>query len=633
VAFDPFVSFAPGRVCLFGEHQDYLGLPVIAATLPLGCRLVVRPRKDGDWTFRTPRLGFSWTCHVNEAPVTVPEAQPGLGAFLRAGLAEALAAGWDVRCGGDVVAHVDLPVQAGLSSSSATVVAWVNALARVAGVELTPLELARQAHQVEVLHFGEPGGHMDHVASALGGIRRIHADWRAEGLDAFEDGVWVVVDSGEPKDTRGHLTRCKTQRLALVERHGGSWVAPESVPKWGEMTGEEQSLWSATWGNVSLESHAALEWSDPARLAARMDEHHRHLRDGLGLSTPRLEALRVAALEAGAWGWKVVGSGGGGCGLAWVPSSKSGAVHAAVRHAGARASWSVGAAPGARCEPWQEPKRPAVILAAGKSSRMKNASAVGAAKLTPEQEEILRTRTKAMLPVGEDGRPFLALLLRQMRDEGIDAACVVLSSEDHLTQELLQPWVPQGIAVDFARQTVEAGRTKPAGTADAVQRGLECHPEWEGTSVAVCNGDNLPPRGALAALNEVRCGMLGFARSALGLPPARVQAFAVVAGDVETGVEALIEKPTEEQVAEVADASGEVWVSMNLFRLPYAEALEACAAVPEHPKRGERELPAAAMLVSERVGDNLQLVPFRGPFVDLTHPEDWRNFPNLKTHG
>ncbi len=107
----------------------------------------------------------------------------------------------------------------------------------------------------------------------------------------------------------------------------------------------------------------------------------------------------------------------------------------------------------------------------------------------------------------------------------------------------------------------------------------------------------------------------------------------MVAGDVETGVEALIEKPTEEQVAEVADASGEVWVSMNFFRLPYAEALEACTAVPEHPKRGERELPAAAMLVSERVGDNLQLVPFRGPFVDLTHPEDWRNFPNLKTHG
>ena len=40
----PFVSFAPGRVCLFGEHQDYLGLPVIAAAIPLGCRLVVKPQ-------------------------------------------------------------------------------------------------------------------------------------------------------------------------------------------------------------------------------------------------------------------------------------------------------------------------------------------------------------------------------------------------------------------------------------------------------------------------------------------------------------------------------------------------------------------------------------------------------------
>jgi len=24
---------APGRICFFGDHQDYLGLPVIAATI------------------------------------------------------------------------------------------------------------------------------------------------------------------------------------------------------------------------------------------------------------------------------------------------------------------------------------------------------------------------------------------------------------------------------------------------------------------------------------------------------------------------------------------------------------------------------------------------------------------------
>ena len=27
------ISKAPGRVCLFGDHQDYLGLPIIACAI------------------------------------------------------------------------------------------------------------------------------------------------------------------------------------------------------------------------------------------------------------------------------------------------------------------------------------------------------------------------------------------------------------------------------------------------------------------------------------------------------------------------------------------------------------------------------------------------------------------------
>ena len=32
-----FTAIAPGRLCLFGEHQDYLGFPVIALAVPLLC--------------------------------------------------------------------------------------------------------------------------------------------------------------------------------------------------------------------------------------------------------------------------------------------------------------------------------------------------------------------------------------------------------------------------------------------------------------------------------------------------------------------------------------------------------------------------------------------------------------------
>ncbi|MFC1564948.1 galactokinase family protein, partial [candidate division KSB1 bacterium] len=32
---EKLIVSAPGRICLFGEHQDYLGLPVIAAAIGL----------------------------------------------------------------------------------------------------------------------------------------------------------------------------------------------------------------------------------------------------------------------------------------------------------------------------------------------------------------------------------------------------------------------------------------------------------------------------------------------------------------------------------------------------------------------------------------------------------------------
>ena len=36
----------PGRICLFGEHQDYLGLPVISMAISLRARLIGKDRLD-----------------------------------------------------------------------------------------------------------------------------------------------------------------------------------------------------------------------------------------------------------------------------------------------------------------------------------------------------------------------------------------------------------------------------------------------------------------------------------------------------------------------------------------------------------------------------------------------------------
>lgn len=362
----PFISAAPGRLCLFGEHQDYLNLPVIALALPLACTIHVTPKKDTrELILHVPAMGRNhegvvWSLHLDHIPpiqglAVVGSENPGKEEepldFALAAVHEMLEDGWVFDQGGaECVSTTTLPLQAGVSSSSAFCVAWIQVLARLmtnttaattTPSTLTPLQVAKLAHRAEVTHFGSPGGTMDHMTSALGGILRIGPGmWEYQYLQAPRQlGVWVLAYSGEPKDTLKHLNRCKGLRLKLLEKLGGSW---DNTNVDG-LTEDERTLLKATITNRDTEQRAANEWStSPAStLASYMGQHHTALRDGLHLSTPRLEAMNEAAVKAGAWAFKVVGSGGGGCGVAWCVNGVADAVALAMKEAGATETWII----------------------------------------------------------------------------------------------------------------------------------------------------------------------------------------------------------------------------------------------------------------------------------------------------
>ena len=48
---------APGRICLFGEHQDYLGLPVITAAINLRISITGKKRNDRKFILNLPDIG------------------------------------------------------------------------------------------------------------------------------------------------------------------------------------------------------------------------------------------------------------------------------------------------------------------------------------------------------------------------------------------------------------------------------------------------------------------------------------------------------------------------------------------------------------------------------------------------
>lgn len=366
-----FESIAPGRLCLFGEHQDYLGLPVIAVALPLSCRIHVTRRNDrilrlygpassasasgttGTTLIREYNLDCLPARQSSEKPINNPD-------FALAAIHEVLEGeegllSWSFLSGADCVSTSELPMQGGCSSSSAFLVAWIQVLATLCNQTLTsPIQVAKLAHRAEVVHFGAPGGNMDHMTSALGGLLRIGSSssssscdmWSYESLSFASShlGVWVLAYSGQPKETIRHLQRCKEARLRLWERLGGDWDATTNDKS---LSDEDLVLLHATRVNRDTEAQAAelFKSGDSKDLGKRlgylMKQHHEALRDGLGLSTERLEAMNNAALQAGAWGFKVVGSGGGGCAVAWTHENNAANVAEAMKRAGAPQTWII----------------------------------------------------------------------------------------------------------------------------------------------------------------------------------------------------------------------------------------------------------------------------------------------------
>lgn len=332
---------APGRICLFGEHQDYLGLPVVAAAITRFIRVCGEPIPSSGLAVELPDLGTQRTLSLtseNEYEGGRDYLASCVNVLLRRGVQ--WPSGYRVRISGDI------PQQAGVSSSSALVVAWMKFLLRAAGDARArnPGELARLGHAAEVTEFREPGGMMDHFSAAYGGV--IWVDTRppfaCRPLRAEVPSI-ILCYSGQPKATIETLATARKRFTDALEKARA--LAPQldiaSTPieemhrSTAALSQQERDLLECQWVSRDLTPRGlqALEERAAASvLGELLTTHHEQLRR-LGVSTDRIDAILEAALAAGAAGGKVNGSGGGGCLFALAPGKEE-AVMDAMRSAG-----------------------------------------------------------------------------------------------------------------------------------------------------------------------------------------------------------------------------------------------------------------------------------------------------------
>jgi galactokinase len=326
--FDLVVS-SPGRLCLFGEHQDYFGLPIIAGAINL--RITISGKKRDDRKIHIDLPDINGTEDID---LDVPLVYMRPRDYLKSGVNVVRRAGARLDHGWDCLVRGTVPINAGTSSSSALVIAWLKFLLEAAGDPRanSPDAVAELGFLTEVAEFREPGGKMDHYASAKGHVVSIHfGDEFAVTSLRRPLGQFVLANSLEKKDTTGMLGFIKSNvaaGLAAVRR-----TIPEFGLRsaWGdrehkaveELPADERRLLSGT-----LKTRDMVARGEALFLAPELDHvefgrmltaQHEVLRDNLGISTPKIERMLDAALRAGAYGGKINGSGGGGCLFVYAP--------------------------------------------------------------------------------------------------------------------------------------------------------------------------------------------------------------------------------------------------------------------------------------------------------------------------
>jgi galactokinase len=321
----------PGRICLFGEHQDYLGLPVIAAAISkrvtINGNVIDKPKA----IIHLPDIN-----RENEIDIFPEMPYTHKRDYFRSALNILQREGFTFSNGLECTVNGNIPINSGTSSSSALLANWIHFLSRIADNPkvFSPEAIAEIAYRAEVVEFKEAGGMMDHYSTACGNIIYLQStpNIKVENLKP-KLGTFVLGDSQEPKDTIGLLKRVKGGVLIALEK------IKKEFPNFSLFTAnfddlanikdlltfEEQELISGNIDNHRILNKALdllkSESFEDTDLGELLNQHQFNLRENLKISTPKIDRMIQASLDAGALGGKINGSGGGGCMFVYAPEN------------------------------------------------------------------------------------------------------------------------------------------------------------------------------------------------------------------------------------------------------------------------------------------------------------------------
>jgi D-glycero-alpha-D-manno-heptose-7-phosphate kinase len=216
--------------------------------------------------------------------------------------------------------HSESPAGAGISGSSAMMIAAGAALARFCGKDIDIEQLRVIAQNVEAQLIKVPTGCQDYYPAMYGGVSAIHLNVdgvKREPITIPVDEVnqrFVLFYTGAPRQSGINNWEVFKQHI-----NGDKQV----VQNFSEITRIAQAMHQAL---------ANQRWDDVERLIR--EEWNLRRTNAPNITTPLIDKLVDAAIANGARSAKVCGAGGGGCVIVLIEPDTRERVESAIRDNG-----------------------------------------------------------------------------------------------------------------------------------------------------------------------------------------------------------------------------------------------------------------------------------------------------------
>jgi galactokinase len=341
---------APARICFFGDHQDYLGLPVIAGAINRFIKVKAVPTTDSNYTIQLldlqEEIFIDLTQNYNLKDAT-NYFQSCMAVLAQKGAV--FSQGYSIEISGTI------PVNAGVSSSSALVVAWLRFLVQAQEGQwtVTDAQIGEWAYEAEVLYFDQPGGLMDQYTIARGGMVYIDTRKGTTTMLTPRMGTLILAESGIAKQTLSVLQNARNYAQNAIEEvkrklpHFDLHKAGKNDYKkyLAFVSSRHKPYWYAAIHNHLITQKAKEELAklspDLKQLGQLMNAHQKILQECIQNTPVQMVEQLEAAQKAGALGAKIIGSGGGGCMVALTTNELKTQVIEAFNNAGSIQAYEV----------------------------------------------------------------------------------------------------------------------------------------------------------------------------------------------------------------------------------------------------------------------------------------------------